>query len=150
MIGTQITAFCVDGIGVNVYHRQESDLSPENIRRHLIGRRETYVDVAAENEHQAMIVFLRDYESAIAGSFSEKSRALRIDDKKPIIVFPPCDRIYFNCRHEFVCGDPRWGEDDSGEFGGCVLEAFDAPNECPIADFWEFQYVISQKIAVES
>lgn len=124
--GKKIKVMEVDGYGLYVYYTHESDLTPEKIRSHLIGRDESRVYIPAESPEEAKMFFLEHYEGARIGT---KAKALEINPLKPIKEYPMCKSLRVNQRDGgFVCGASM------GQDSPCVLEGYDPPvSDCPIA-----------------
>lgn len=137
----------VDGIGLYVYHSEKDDssITPELVRRHLIGGISTFCLVEADSEGEAKQIFLKEWDGAKCGS---RSPALRIDDKAEIVKYPHCELMYKNNRGEYTCGRPISEIEDhemkddvnmnnNGEFGICAIEGYDCPNGCPLRNGME-------------
>jgi len=125
----------VDGIGLMVEHDKDADISPGEIRGHLIGERETFALVEASSPAAAIHSFLENWEGAKTGEKGPESMALKINRKQPILEYPSCSLLHRSREKRVICG-PEVGHDGNGEFGMCVLEGYDGPNfYCPIAEF---------------
>jgi hypothetical protein len=122
----------VDGFGMLVYYDEEKDLTPENIRRYLIGlgKRRCYIDAGSLEE--AVRKFHDEWEGAKVGGEGEERKALYIDKENAIIELPFCAKMGRNKKGEFICGELV--EEESGEWGMCVIEGYDPPEDCPILE----------------
>lgn len=86
----------------------------------------------------AIDIFSQEFEGARVG---EKSKAWRIDSSDKILELPHCSRLHKNSRGEYICGEPVEDNFDNGEFGMCVLEGYDYPDEeCPLHLFYQKFY----------
>ena len=123
----------VDGLGVAVEYNSEKDLSPEVIRRHLIGTEHTSCVVEAKTLEEAVRIFYKDWEGAKIGGMAKSDKALRISENKPIIGLPFCPFMHVTEEGTFICGE-KIPEEECGERGLCILEPFiDPPDEeCPM------------------
>lgn len=127
----------IDEVGVFVYYDTENQLDQDFIRRHLVFREETNCIVEAGTPEEAIKIFFEEWEGAKIGGASEGSKALRINREKLILELPFCELLDKNSMGEFICGEESL-ENDSGNgiFGMCVMENYDAPDNCPIAEFY--------------
>lgn len=126
----------VDGRGLLVYFDNESDVNPEFIRKHLIGRRDNFVNIVAKSPGEAIGVFLYSFEGAQIGGDSEDEKAMWINREKAILELPYCSLMHKNSDEKLTCGVPDIKKDNNGEFGMCVLEGYDAPDNCPLSEFF--------------
>ena len=125
----------VDGVGLLVYYDNEENVNPEFIRKHLIGRRDNFAYIVANSPGEAIGMFLYNFEGAQIGGESEDKKAIWINREKSILEMPYCPLMHKNDR--FVCGPPTSPDNNSqGEYGMCVLEGYDAPDNCPIPKFF--------------
>lgn len=129
----------VDGIGLFVFYEngQEAELTPENVRRHLIGRKETTAIVEADSPEEAIRAFSLEWKGARIGGKAEKSKAAWINREKPILELPACEMLRRNSRGYFICviGEPE--EDSFDDSPECVLSCYEPPDgfECPVDQF---------------
>lgn len=130
----------VDGVGIFVYYENGKELDPKFIRSCLVGRKDTSCIVEADSPEKAIETFLNEWEGARIGT---KYVALWINPKKPIKELPSCELLRKNKRDQYICGE-EVGEDGNGEYGGCVLECYDPPDECPIKDFNDSVYELEE------
>ncbi|MFA5386081.1 MAG: hypothetical protein WC297_00130 [Candidatus Paceibacterota bacterium] len=133
----------VDGIGLFVRYDDEKRLTPAIIRSHLIGGETTYCYVEADSPDKAINKFYAEWEGAKIGGETPGSKALRIDSAEEIVELPFCSRQRKNKKGEFICGDPL--KDGQGEFGMCIIEGYDAPDDCVIAVFHDKLYKAHEK-----
>jgi hypothetical protein len=124
----------VDGIGLSVRYDDEKDLAPENIRKHLIGSRETFALIDASSMEEVIQIFNSEWDGAKIGT---KSKALRIANMNLITKYPSCAKRHKIADGEYSCGDI---EDDGsgckqGTNGMCVISGYDIPGPfCPLAE----------------
>ncbi len=120
----------VDGIGLYVYHRSETVPSDDEIRRMLIGRERKYVYVEAASIAEALLRFPEQFPGAVTG---ERAFALELQPSEhwPIKIYPECSRMYETAKGYIVCGQPL-PDQLNGEWGGCIIEGFEPPANCPI------------------
>lgn len=138
----------VDGIGLFVFYKndQEAELTPENVRRHLIGRKETTAIVEADSPEEAIRAFSLEWKGARIGGKAEESKAVWINRKKPILELPACEMLRRNNRGGFVCviGEPQ--EDSFDDSAECVLSCYEPPDdfECPVDQFHSAVYELEK------
>ncbi len=142
----------VDEVGLYFYYSShktpEEEITPELIRRHMIGRRDTYAVIEANNPLHALVIFHREFEGArVGGSASKMHKALWIDtENKQIKEMPFCARLNKESKYShYICGEEEKDEDGgylngNGEWGMCILEGYDAPSGCPINQFYKDKY----------
>lgn len=87
------------------------------------------------DECEAAINIFYELEGAKIGGETPYSKALWIDEERPIVEFPYCAMMHRNDEERFICGEPL--ENGSGEFGGCVVEMQKAPQHCMFTSFWK-------------
>lgn len=145
--GSKVKCLHIDKVGIFVSYDDEKKLKPRFIRRHLIGIEDTHCIVEANNPKEAIEIFFQEWEGAKVGGKGEKRKALRINREQPIFELPFCHLLRKNKEDEFICGDPLESglESGNGEFGMCVLEGYDAPEDCPIGKFSEVLYEAEKK-----
>jgi len=119
----------IDGIGIYIGFNEGDDLSPEKIRRCLIGEKETFCRIKAENIETVINEFYTEWKGAYTG---EKQKALVIDIKRPILEYPDCPRQTSSEKGNFLC-DEEVSEEDSPS--GCILSNCYPPDDCPIRQF---------------
>ncbi len=129
---SKITCLHIDEVGLFVYYDKEEQLDPNYIKRHLIGRKRTICVVEADNIEKAIEKFFNEYQGSMIGG-EEEAKALWIDREEPILELPHCELMCKNKKGEFICGEEN--EEGNGIFGMCVLERYDAPDECVVAEF---------------
>lgn len=124
----------VDGIGLVVYYTDEDQVTPENIRRHLIGAQSTHTIIEAETKEEAIKKFHEDWDGAKCGT---KAKAIWIEDEDCIVEYALCDQLNMLVEGDierYICGseldyDPE--EDRVMGYCGCIIEGFDPPEDCP-------------------
>lgn len=136
---------CIDDLGFLVHYTDEKDLTLEVLRKHRFAREETRVFIEAKDLTEAIEIFFRDFEGATTGGDENpEQKAIWINTEKPFLELPHCDRMNRNKKDEFICGEIC--DDDVGEYGMCILEGYDDPENCPIANFFDN---ISKKTSLE-
>ncbi|MEK7182272.1 MAG: hypothetical protein AAB679_00740 [Patescibacteria group bacterium] len=125
----------IDGVGVFVYYDEQDELTNENIRKHLIGREQKTIVIEGRNPKDAVEKFYNEFEGAKIGSKNEESKALWIKKDEPILELPNCKLLYKNKNGKCTCGKPE--TDGNGEYGMCILENYDPPENCPISLFYK-------------
>lgn len=133
----------IDKVGLFVSYPtgREDLLTPENIRRYLIGRRRTWCLVEADSPEKAVETFYKEWEGASIGGETRESKALWIADEEhdePISEYPYCGLLHKNKRDEFVCGD----EEDCG---GCILEGYDSWEGCVIRAYGDLLWLLGEE-----
>jgi hypothetical protein len=112
------------------------------------GRKNRFL-VEADNEDDAMAIvtsnkgFIRNYNS-LPDKEKREVIGFWLDSTLEVIIEPECELRHKNDRGQYICGRQiadlnghQFQNDESsnlsGEFGGCVLDSFDAPEErdCP-------------------
>lgn len=124
----------LDSVGFFLYYDGKEKPAPEEIRKFIpfrVGKR--YL-VEAESPQEAIDILLAEWEGAKVGGESEKSKALWINRDLPILELPFCSKLNKN-KGEYICGEKK-GENEQGEWGMCYLEAYDPPDDCPVAEFF--------------
>lgn len=135
--GSRTSVMVVDGVGLFVKHDPDQMVTHDLVRRCLIGVKHNVCLVEAKSVSGAVEKFLNEWEGArTGGGRGPASFALRIDPSRPIVKLPFCENLHRNRTQEFICG-PEAGQSGNGEFGMCVLQGYDSPEECPIARFYE-------------
>jgi hypothetical protein len=122
-LGCKVSVMEVDGVGFFISHKPDYKPTKKDARRHLMGRKETWVYVEADRVRQAVEKFYEEWEGArIGGGQGPESFALWIDTSKPITQFPFCTNLYRGEKGEYLCGEPY------GDFtpAGCILDGYDA------------------------
>jgi hypothetical protein len=126
----------VDNVGLFVYYEgDKSKLRKRYIRSCLIGRKSTACIVEAPNIVEAIKTFYNEWWGASIGGETEESKALWINRQESILELPFCELLHRNKREEFICGEENKESEGNGEFGMCVLQGYDAPDECPLSKF---------------
>jgi hypothetical protein len=130
-ISSQKSVLCVDNLGLVVYHNTNDDLSPENIRRYLVGVKSfNTVLVQAENLPDALSEFY-SYPETTTG-FKHKAWEIEDSGKRPIIEYSSC--CHLKSEEELSGLFCQYYAMD-GEFDQmlCILDGSDdPPKECPI------------------
>ncbi len=133
--GKKVRCLHVDKVGAFIHYDDEKQLDINFIRKHLICRAETRCLIDADTAEKAINIFYEEWKGAkIGGESVPEEKALWINEKKEILEFPNCERLHKNKKGEFICGEQDV-EGDTGIWGGCVLNAYDAPDDCPISQF---------------
>lgn len=130
----------MDGVGVFVKFRGEPP-APEDLRRYLMCRKATFVLVEAQSLAEAVKQFYEWEGAKAGGGQGPESFAMWIDATRPIIRLPDCENLHYDHRGRFICGPETMENGEptgNGEFGCCVLDGFDPPEECPIEDFYKW------------
>lgn len=145
MGGPMLKCIQVDSIGIFIHYAKEEQLDPDHIRRHIIGRHETWAMIEADSAGEAIQRFYDEWDGAKTGADEHpEQKALWIDTEREILEYPPCARQHKNKNGEWVCGEPdKEEESEPGEFGGCCIEGFDEPEEldCPIGKYNDEFYI---------
>ncbi len=132
--GKKVTCLHIDKVGLFVYYDDEKQLDPDFIRRHITLRGRTNCFIEADSAETAIDIFYREWEGAkIGGDEVPEAKALWIDRSKEILELPHCELMRKNKEDQFICGELL--ENGNGEFGMCVLEGYDAPDDCPVSEF---------------
>lgn len=132
----------LDGVGFFIRYDKENELDPNFIRRHLAFRKGTFCIVEADTPEDAVKTFYEEWEGAKIGGQEEEAKALWIDRELEIEELPYCENLNISSRGEYICGTEE--ESGNGEFGMCVLEQYDPPDDCPIADYREKIYLLEE------
>jgi hypothetical protein len=132
----KIDCLHIDKVGLFVSHDGKTELTPEFIRHHLIGRRSTSCLIEAVSVEEAIKTFYLEWQGARVGGEGRKEKALWIEETIPIVALPSCDLLNKNKENEYICGQ-IFDNSRNGEFGMCVLQGYDAPGGCAISQFWE-------------
>ena len=142
-------AYCktmyVDTVGLFVYYSKEENVTVENIRRRLIGVKDTRVIVVAKNVNEALDIFYAEWDGARVGGNSPDSKALWVNPERNIVEYPSCNLLNINSKDERICGKEISTEEDEyahncGEFGWCTLDGYDSDMGCPVEACGEFNY----------
>ncbi len=135
---TQVTCMDVGNVGLFIYHDGTRELNPEFIRYYLRGRRTTDCLIEAHSAEEAIKIFYEQWEGAKIGGEARMKKALWINTKVPMIGLPllPCELLHKNKEGRYICGDDT-GLHGNGEFGMCILDKWDPPNECSLDKFYE-------------
>lgn len=145
-IGNKRAWIVVDGIGLLAEYREDEELDPKNVRGFLIGERTEHILMEASSPERAIERFHTEWHGAQVGDRGPESKGLWISKDDPIKEFPACSFIHTNRRNDYVCG-PVDPDGLNGEFGGCVLDRFDAPSfYCPVNDFWSRKNIETQTV----
>ena len=133
--GSRTTLCAVDGIGLFVHHTSPECPSDDEIRRHLIGVERIYLLVEADSIAEAILKFPDQYPAAMVG---ERAMALKIEPSEtyPFEIYPPCPLMHLTRLGYIVCGKPE-PDGMNGEYGGCIIDGFDPPENCPIEKYFE-------------
>ena len=132
---SRVVCLHIDNVGLFVYYDKEEQLDPAYIRRHLIGRTDVRCLIEADNVEEAIKKFFNEYKGLLIGGEEEEARALWINREKEILELPFCAQMHKNKKGRFICGEEE-GENGNGEFGMCMLEGYDAPDKCVVAEFY--------------
>lgn len=135
--GEQVTCIQVDNVGLFVYHDGSQELTPDFIRHHVIGRETTDCLIEARSPKEAIEIFYKQWEGAKIGGKHRTAKALWINTEVPIVglPWPVCELLHKNREGRYICGQETLG--GNGEFGMCILDKWDPPDECPLADFYD-------------
>ena len=135
--GSQTTLRVVDGIGLYIHHKSLECPSDDKIRRSLIGVERIYLLVEADSIAEAILKFPDQYPAAMVG---ERAMALKIQPSEtwPFEIYPQCPIMHLTRLGYMVCGKPE-PDGMNGENGGCILDGFDPPYNCPIEKYLEEQ-----------
>jgi hypothetical protein len=148
-LGTQ-KCLHIDEVGLFVTYPsgREDLLTPENIRRHLIGRRRTWCYVEADSPEKAIETFYKEWDGAkIGGDKTPEHKALWIantEHDEPIGDYPYCEEMHKNKNGEFICGEDN-GEDGNGIGGMCVLEGYDPFDGCVVHAYNEIKWRLEEE-----
>ena len=128
----------VDGIGIYVKYNDDSDdLSESNIRRHLIGIRNTECILEADSPLEALKKFNEEWDGA---KFGTLKKALTINTNSFYLIkeYPSC-KLYHNVNGRSVCYNPDYEDDDDVTPEtcrlGCILQRSEPPFNCPIKQY---------------
>jgi len=149
--GKKVKCFHIDKVGLFIYYEDEKQLDPNFIRKHLTFREHTYCIIEADTAKNAINIFYEKWEGAkIGGESVLEEKALWIDKDSEILELPNCERLHKNKKGEFICGE-QGIEEDLGIWGGCTLEGYDAPEDCPIHEFTDKIYDLrkQEKLSTE-
>lgn len=105
------------------------------IRKHLRQMVDGDVYVEAANVREALKKFYDEYEGAKVGGPGKSEKAIWINDKKFIHELPDCPKMRKNERGHFVCIHEYDEGCDEDWNRMCVLENYEAPENCVIATF---------------
>jgi len=137
----------VDNIGLYVYYQKEEDITIKNIRSHLIGVKDQYIIVLANNIGEAITKFYSEWKGATTGGRQHK--AIWINPDKNIIEYPGCKLLNINKNEEFICGkeviDDEYAN-NCGEFGWCTLGGYDPIDGCPVEIYNDFNRTFGDQI----
>lgn len=134
----------LDNIGFFYKYNNEKNLDPDFIRRHIQLREATWALVKAPTVTQAINKFYEEWDGAKkGGGKKEESKALWIDRNLMIRETPSCPLLNKNKEGQYICGVETFN--GNGEYGMCVLEQYDAPSDCPIADYNGKIFELEQK-----
>lgn len=126
----------VDEVGIFLLYDEESQKDVNFIRRHLVMRSRGKCYIEASSLRRAIKRFYIKYEGARVGGKQREAKALWINNEKYILELPYCRLMHRNKKGEFICGRMSKEDDgDQGEWGMCVLEGYEAPENCIIALF---------------
>lgn len=132
---SKVTCLHVDEVGLFVYYDKKEQLDHAYIRRHLVGKGKVSCFIEADDVGGAIKKFFSEYQESSVGGKEEEAKALWINREEPILELPPCQLIHKNKEGQFICGEEQ-GKDGNGVFGMCTLEHYDAPDDCPVVDFY--------------
>jgi hypothetical protein len=125
----------INGRGVYVYGNNKEELTPEYVRKCLVGITKLKRLIEASSPQEAIDFFHSKYRGAIIGGNGRKDKAAWIDETESILELPNCHDRHVNENGDLICG-PEVGDNGNGEFGMCVLEGFDPPSHnCPVSTF---------------
>jgi len=134
--GVHIDCMHIDAVGLFIEHDGSREITPELVRSHLIGSRESQCLIEADTVEEAIKIFHTNWEAASIGGEKRKAKALWVNEKVPIAGLPACELLHKSHDNKYICGEET--ESGNGEFGMCVLENYDAPGgRCSISQFWE-------------
>ncbi len=148
-IRSTVVCLHIDAVGVFIYCGADTpSLTTDFIRRHLVGKRSFYAFIEAPSIGNAISQFYKDWEGAQIGGETDEAKALWINTEKSIIQLPACIKRFKNKNDEFTCGMPihdikdhpdrdDYHFNNNGEDGMCVLEGFDAPEDCPVERYYD-------------
>ena len=139
-----VTCKQIDEVGLFIYHDGKQELTPEFVRHHLIDRRDTNCIIEAGTPEEAIKIFHGKWEGAKIGGKDRKSKALWIDEGTPICGLPECALRHKNREGDYICGE-EIGIQGNGEFGMCVIENYDAPDDCSVDNFYA-EYFDRQRV----
>jgi hypothetical protein len=131
MFGAHRTLKHVDNLGIFITHNKDSDLSDENIRRHLVARSQDKFVVVADCPHRALEQFF-DEPGAKTGGSGKEDKAMWIRDNDPIFEYPDCPEMHMT-DSDIICGDPDW-------HSMCIFDGADPPEECPLMEHVNLYY----------
>lgn len=132
----------LDHVGFFLKYEKEEDITPDFIRRHLTFREATWTLVDAPTITQAINTFYNEWQGAKTGGSNEEAKALWIDRELNIIEMPKCKLLNISKEKRYICG--LEASNGNGEFGMCVLEGYDAPDDCAISDYYNIIYDLEQ------
>lgn len=124
--------------GMFVCFDNVKQLTDDNILRYLAGIEEKKTIVESNSPEEAVKRFYQEWEGARIGGEKEYEKALWINRKVPILELPNCKLIHKNKNDEYTCGEVE--ESGNGEYGMCVLEEYDPPENCPINLFYRISH----------
>lgn len=139
--GKKTETMHVDSIGFFLHYDEEwqkTDL--DFIRKHLQQRVDGGAYVEEANVHLALKKFYDQWEGAKVGGTEKNQKAIWINEKKFIYELPDCPRMSRNKKGDFICFSCSGGGEDDEERDDdfnrmCVLENYEAPENCVIETF---------------
>lgn len=137
--GKKTKVMDVDNVGFYLHYDEEWQKTDfDFIRKHLQQRVDEKVYIEEANVHLALKKFYHEYKGTKIGGPKKEQKAIWIDDKKFIFELPHCPRMGKNKKGEFICSSCSGGEEDDVECDDdsnrmCILEGYEAPENCAIA-----------------
>ena len=94
--------------------------------------------IEAYNAEEAIRTFYDQWEGAKIGGEARMEKALWINTKVPMVGLPllPCELLHKSKDGRYLCGE-EVGLQGNGEFGMCILDKWDAPDECSLDKFYK-------------
>lgn len=125
----------IDGVGLYIYYRGASP-TDNQVRCHLVGGQRVFMLIEADTIDLALTKFMEECPGAMAGTRGSPAMDLRPSVLYPIEIYPECSRMNWTSRGFLVCGKPE-ADGLNGEFGGCIIDGCEPPEDCPIRDYHE-------------
>lgn len=134
----QVDCKHIDEVGLFIYHNGEQELTPEFVRGHLIGIKESNCMIEASTVEEAINIFHAEWEATKIGGETRKRKALWLNEKVPIQGLPECKLLHQSQEKRYICGEEMY--EGNGIFGMCIIDGSDPPDGCPAGRFYEEYY----------